>query len=89
MNASGGVVRDDKQKPDHDGGLEAASVGGLFRYRPSLSSPQARSTNDLVPRTPRRACRRASSKNLENNPMQRKALPCFDPLMPVLNLAVA
>jgi hypothetical protein len=30
MNASSGAVRDDKQKLDHDGGLEAASVGGLF-----------------------------------------------------------
>ena len=30
MSASGGVVRDDKQKSDHDAGLEAASVGGLF-----------------------------------------------------------
>jgi hypothetical protein len=30
MSASGGVVRDDKQKPDHDGGVEAASVAGLF-----------------------------------------------------------
>jgi hypothetical protein len=33
MNASSGVVRDDKQNPDHDGGLEAASVGGSLVYR--------------------------------------------------------
>jgi hypothetical protein len=36
--ASSGVVRDDNQKTDHDGGLEAASVGGLFHYRPFPSS---------------------------------------------------
>jgi len=38
MNASSGVVRDDKQKLDHDGGLEA-SVGGLFHLKtPSAAS---------------------------------------------------
>jgi hypothetical protein len=32
LSASGGAVRDDNQKPDDDGGPEAASVGGLFHY---------------------------------------------------------
>ena len=42
MNASSGVVRDDKQKPDHDGGLEAASVGGPFISRAMEKRPQQR-----------------------------------------------
>lgn len=33
LSASSGAVRDDNQRPENDEGSEAASVGGLFRYR--------------------------------------------------------